>query len=257
MNLSNTLRRAASSIAPLSIRAFRDRRIQRSSSIFDSSNTNGGAAHELLRKTFLPGARFASSSSKPSLDQDLIRVIDSEIQCAEEEEEENRNSVEEIPDGFPFEIVDNRGERTVSLRREYEGEVIDVEVHMPDYVDDNEEGNDENENAEDGGESSMAMVATICKRDGTCLELGCTAYADDISIDSLIVKNADTSEDVDAYEGPEFSALDEQLQKALHKYLEIRGIEPSTTNFLHEYMIKKDGKEYLMWLKEVKKFIEK
>ncbi|KAK9123868.1 hypothetical protein Sjap_013470 [Stephania japonica] len=128
---------------------------------------------------------------------------------------------------------------------------------MPDFVDGNEEGNNGNENAEEDSESSMAMVATICKRDGTCLELGCTAYPDDISIDSLIVKNVDSSEDVDAYEGPEFSSLDEQLQKALQKYLEIRGIEPSTTNFLHEYMVKKDGKEYLTWLKDVKKFIEK
>lgn len=50
--------------------------------------------------------------------------------------------------------------------------------------------------------------------------------------------------------------LDENLQKAFHKYLEIRGIKPSTTNFLHEYMINKDSKEYLMWLKNVKAFIK-
>lgn len=54
-----------------------------------------------------------------------------------------------------------------------------------------------------------------------------------------------------------FSDLDENLQKAFHKYLEIRGIKPSTTNFLQEYMINKDSKEYLGWLKNLKKFIEK
>lgn len=53
------------------------------------------------------------------------------------------------------------------------------------------------------------------------------------------------------------SDLDENLQKAFHKYLEIRGIKPSTTNFLHEYMINKDSREYLNWLNKLKKFIEK
>ncbi|KAK9104554.1 hypothetical protein Scep_021398 [Stephania cephalantha] len=63
--------------------------------------------------------------------------------------------------------------------KKYEREVIDVEVHMLDYVDNNEEENDnENGNAEEG---------------------------DDISIDSLIVKIADTSENADAYEGLKFS----------------------------------------------------
>lgn len=52
------------------------------------------------------------------------------------------------------------------------------------------------------------------------------------------------------------SDLDENLQKAFHKYLEIRGIKPSTTNFLHEYMIEKDNKEYVRWLKDVKDFVQ-
>ncbi|KAK3030296.1 hypothetical protein RJ639_038389 [Escallonia herrerae] len=33
--------------------------------------------------------------------------------------------------------------------------------------------------------------------------------------------------------------------KAFRKYLEIRGIKPSASNFLHEYMIKKDKNEYV------------
>lgn len=38
--------------------------------------------------------------------------------------------------------------------------------------------------------------------------------------------------------------MDENLQKAMHRYLEIRGIKPSTTNYLLGYMIEKDTKEY-------------
>jgi complement component 1 Q subcomponent-binding protein len=50
--------------------------------------------------------------------------------------------------------------------------------------------------------------------------------------------------------------LDENLKKGFHKYLEIRGIKASTTNFLHEYMISKDSREYMGWLSNLKQFIE-
>lgn len=50
--------------------------------------------------------------------------------------------------------------------------------------------------------------------------------------------------------------LDENLQKSFHKFLEIRGIKPSTTNFLHEYMINKDSREYVAWLENLQKFVE-
>jgi complement component 1 Q subcomponent-binding protein len=52
------------------------------------------------------------------------------------------------------------------------------------------------------------------------------------------------------------SDLDENLQKAFHKYLEIRGIKPSAINFLHEYMINKNSREELNWLKKLKNFVE-
>ena len=36
------------------------------------------------------------------------------------------------------------------------------------------------------------------------------------------------------------SELDKNLQEAFHKYLEVRGITPTTTRLLHEYAINKD-----------------
>lgn len=51
--------------------------------------------------------------------------------------------------------------------------------------------------------------------------------------------------------------LDENLQKALHKYLEVRGIKSSLFDFLHEYMLAKDEREYLTWLKNMKEFVAK
>lgn len=46
------------------------------------------------------------------------------------------------------------------------------------------------------------------------------------------------------------------MQKELHKYLEKRGIKAGATNFLHEYMVNKEDREYTNWLKNLKKFVE-
>lgn len=50
--------------------------------------------------------------------------------------------------------------------------------------------------------------------------------------------------------------LAEDLQDALYKYLEIRGFNDNTARFLHDYMTSKDRKEYTIWLKRLKKFVE-
>jgi complement component 1 Q subcomponent-binding protein len=51
------------------------------------------------------------------------------------------------------------------------------------------------------------------------------------------------------------SDLDESLQKALNKYLELRGITPMAAKFLQEYMIYKENEEYLLWLRKLKDFV--
>lgn len=116
--------------------------------------------------------------------------------------------VEEIPGGFPFEVQDNPGEQTISLKREYNGETIKVEVHMPDLVtgdDNNEDDNDDDGDDEKGGQSNIPLVVSVSKGDGPTLEFNCTAYADEVTIDSLSVREQDASEDQIAYEGPDFS----------------------------------------------------
>lgn len=76
---------------------------------------------------------------------------------------------------------------------------------MPDLVtgedNDDDDGDDENEKA---NQSSIPLVVSVVKGDGPCLEFGCTAFPDEISIDSLTVKSPDTAEDQIAYEGPDF-----------------------------------------------------
>ncbi|KAE8673760.1 protein NEDD1-like [Hibiscus syriacus] len=255
MAFASILRKSANSLAPLAIRITR---VQRNyhSCIF-TALSQGLQSQQLAVNRFFPNTfRFSSAaaSRKPSSDESLIRVLESEIQCAEEED--GAGQVEGPPSGFPFEIEDTPGIQTVTLMREYDGELIKVDVHMIDHGNEEEEGEDnEGDDYEKENNISIPLVVTVSKKDGTSLEFNCTASPDQIAIDSLGFRGPNPEDEL-AYEGPDFHDLDENLRKGFHKYLEIRGIKPSTTNFLHEYMMNKDNREYVNWLKNLKKFVE-
>ncbi|XP_015897155.2 uncharacterized protein At2g39795, mitochondrial [Ziziphus jujuba] len=252
MAFHSILHRASSSVLPLAIRSVRSSRTFHGAvSTLLTIDNKGSLCRDLTRRSWVPFQRFSTdvAANKRSADENLIRVLESEIPLVDD-------SVQEIPDGFPFEIQDNTGERTIFLTREFDDEIIKVEVDMPN-ISAEDEGDEDAENDEDvSDQSSIPLVVSVSKGSGLHLEFGVTAYPDEITIDSLSIKQPEGSEEQLAYEGPEFSDLDENLQKAFLKYLEVRGINPSTTNFLHEYMIKKDNKEYLEWLKNLKNFIE-
>ncbi|OEL19189.1 Uncharacterized protein BAE44_0019794 [Dichanthelium oligosanthes] len=267
MALFAAARRAAASSVPLLLRA----------SASASSGAHRGAA--LLRPLTAAAARpqprampFSSApATRPSSDAELLSVIDSEIKYAEDCDDHDR--VEEIPENFPFKISDEKGTNAVTLKRTYHGEQIEVVAHMPNLVtgdepdhdrdnEDKDGDNDGDDSNEDEGEkppqSSIPLTVTITKGDGPVLEFTCTAYPDEVLIDSLSVTQpfGDDEKDLIAYEGPDFNDLDENLQRAFHKYLELRGISPLTTNFLHEYMINKDSREYLLWLRKLKDYFK-
>ncbi|TYJ37475.1 hypothetical protein E1A91_A05G378400v1 [Gossypium mustelinum] len=255
MAFTSILRKTANSLAPLAIRLTR---VQRSyhSCIFTALNHGLQSQHPTVNRFYPNTLHFSTAvdSQKSASDESLLRVIESEIQCAEESDEYDQ--AEGTPSEFPFKIEDTPGLQTITLTREYDGELIKVNVHMPDLVTgEGEADDDDDDDTEKPSKSNVPLVVNVSKKGSPSLEFNCTAYPDEITIDSLSVRNPN-SEDELAYEGPDFYDLDENLQKAFHKYLEIRGIKPSTTNYLHEYMINKDGREYILWLKNLKKFIE-
>ncbi|XP_044974672.1 uncharacterized protein At2g39795, mitochondrial-like [Hordeum vulgare subsp. vulgare] len=257
MALFAAARRAASSSLPL-LRASASR----------GAATRGQA---LLRPLAAAAARpmpFSSATAlKPSSDDELLRVVKAEIKFAEDCDDHDR--VEEVPDSFPFKITDKKGFNDITLTRTYQGEKIEVLVSMPNLVtgdepehdqdEDDKEKDDDQDDSEKPPKSTLPLTVTITKSSsGPSLEFTCTAYPDEILIDTLSVKqpSANLEEEDIAYEGPDFNDLDENLQRAFHKYLELRGITPMTTNFLHEYMINKDSREYLFWLNKLKDFVK-
>ncbi|CAN0837636.1 Uncharacterized protein At2g39795, mitochondrial [Linum grandiflorum] len=250
MALRSVLRKSASSFSPIVGRAVCQVQTRRSlcSAIFQRGNST---ASSYLRDY----STAADTKTLPS-GGSILRVVEDEIKAAEETDDHNR--ADDVPADFPFKMEDNPGQQTLTLTREYDGEHVKVEVHMPDLVtgeEDDVRNDDDDDDTERPTQSSLPLVVTVTKKSGISLEFSCVAYADEIAIDSLSVKKPEHTEEM-AYDGPNFHDLDENLKNAFHKYLEIRGIKPSTTNFLHEYMINKDSREYLGWLKELKKFVE-
>ncbi|CAA7028996.1 unnamed protein product [Microthlaspi erraticum] len=199
---------------------------------------------------------YSTAIDRMSSEQSLLRVIESEIKSARETGDRDLDE-ETAPGSFPFKIEDNPGRQSVTLTRDYKGEHIKVVVSMPslDADEDEVDEDDDDDGASNG--SSIPLVVTVTKKSGVSLEFSCMAFPDEIAIDALSVSQpGNTLEDQLANEGPDFEDLDENLKKTFYKYLEIRGVKASTTNFLHEYMMRKEKREYLLWLKNVKKFME-
>ncbi|XP_026455127.1 uncharacterized protein At2g39795, mitochondrial-like [Papaver somniferum] len=270
--LSRMMNKAASSVIPL---ATRTPCRNYTSAIFTTPLKTSTAIKtvtdnsNLFRTTSIPTHRqfSALAKKKPDFDDTLLRVIDSEIVDAEEEagDFEVTLIVGEAPSEFPFKIVDNDGAETITLTRNYQGEEIKVTVFKHDLSGDYEEGDEEDQDdqeanqggeevEEEAGSQPVDMVVTVTKKTGPTLEFDVMVEEDEITINNLAVKNPNVSDEDIAYEGPEFS-LDAELQEAFHTYLEVRGIKPSIANFLHDYMVKKEHKEYTAWLKNLKNFI--
>ncbi|XP_026417312.1 uncharacterized protein At2g39795, mitochondrial-like [Papaver somniferum] len=267
--LSRMMNKAASSVIPL---ATRTPCRNYTSAIFTTPLKTSTAIKtvtgnsNLFRTTSIPTHRqfSALAKKKPDFDDTLLRVIDSEIVDAEEEAGDFE--VGEAPSEFPFKIVDNDGAETITLTRNYQGEEIKVTVFKHDLSGDYEEGDEEDQDdqeanqggeevEEEAGSHPVNMVVTVTKKIGPTLEFDVMVEADEITINNLAVKNPNVSDEDIAYEGPKFSSLDAELQEAFHTYLEVRWIKPSIANFLHDYMVKKEHKEYTAWLKNLKNFI--
>ncbi|CAN6178245.1 unnamed protein product [Urochloa humidicola] len=207
------------------------------------------------------GRRFLASqspasSSKADADQNLRRVIESEIECVVQSEESLADKHIDLPDDFPFEVIDNPGDQSITLKREFAGETIKAAVYTNfDTEEDLDDDDDGSDNDEESFKPAIQLVVTAEKSEGPILEFECNFNDDEMTIESMRLLNRDDLDAEYVYEGPPFSDLDESLQKALHRYLETRGIKHSLHDWLYEYMMRKDEKEYVVWLKNMKEFI--
>ncbi|XP_010427342.1 PREDICTED: uncharacterized protein At2g39795, mitochondrial-like [Camelina sativa] len=261
MGFALCIRRSASTLASVCGRVARAQAVSVSVIVNRSSLIHKSS---LFRPFVSPGFPYSTATERLKSDQTLLQVIDSEINDsfkADDDDVEEYDESKDVSSGFPFIIEDNPGHRTVTLTREYNEEKMKVEVSMPGLaMDENEDDLDDNEDGghEKANETSIPLVVTVTKKSGLSLEFSCTAFPDEVVIDGLSVKRPEdsSSEEQLAYDGPDFQELDENMRKSFHKFLETRGINASTTDFLYEFMMDKDSREYKLWLKKLKNFVQ-
>ncbi|KAL6604856.1 hypothetical protein ACP70R_042800 [Stipagrostis hirtigluma subsp. patula] len=257
------LRRAAASSSSSSspLRALTRRSLHASAPVplarrLPSSAPAAVSSPGIAARRFL-ASQSPASSSKASADENLRRVIDSEIECVVQSEESTADKHIDLPDDFPFEVIDNPGDQCITLKREFAGETIKAAVYT--NFDTEEDLNEDDDGNSDTDKESfrpaIQMVVTIQKPEGSILEFDCNFNDDELAIENMRMLNRDNPDADNVYEGPPFSILDESLQKAMHRYLEVRGIKHSLHDWLYEYMMSKDEKEYVVWLKNMKEFI--
>ncbi|CAF1699208.1 unnamed protein product [Brassica oleracea var. botrytis] len=189
-------------------------------------------------------SRLISFSSTWALtpSSNLLSLLESEIESSVINEDAPDN--DELPEWFPFQMIDRPTERVLHLTRKFGDETILVLIDRPKVPQDDEEL-----------VFGIPMGVYVSKDDdGLRLKFGVKAFADEIVIDSVAVQQRRESKW--SYQGPDIDDLDENLQKAFNKFLEIRGINPTITDFLADYLANKDKREHLRWLKDVKSFVD-
>lgn len=189
--------------------------------------------------------RNLSATPSKSLNCRLLKILDSEIKYA-------NNDLNELPNfrkDFLFKIEDKKGKNSIGLKRSYQNESINVVVSMPKV---------KIGTSEEGRECSIGLRVNIGKTERLVLELCCTAFPDEIEIDNAtLVSFRDERDEVGGLCRHSFKYKDKNLQQALREFLDQRGISPVTINLFYEYMISKDNREYLFWLQNIRKFVEK
>ncbi|KAG5403872.1 hypothetical protein IGI04_009991 [Brassica rapa subsp. trilocularis] len=206
--------------------------------------TLGGGSHQFSRASSLISFSRGSMLSAITADENLVSVLESEINCSVVKEVPGED---ELPEGFPFRIGDITGDRVLHLIREFEDETIFVRIG-----DDEEKEEPNDHHAE--GLIGIPMVISVTKQDdGPCLDFIAKAYVGEIVIEAVYVEE-EPRKHTCPYQGPDFDDLDDNLQKAFHRFLEVRGIKPTFTEFVVDYMADKEGRERVQWLKDVKSF---
>lgn len=128
------------------------------------------------------------------------------------------------------------------------------------------EPEDEEENAtpsEDDNEDGAAMEyginfdVTLTKPSGEKICVTCVASRKLIVNSVRHLAAGKEISDSEAYGGPVFEQLNEELQDAFYTYLEERGIDDDLCFFILSYSRVKEQVEYAKWLNSVLAFVEK
>ncbi|KAL2015811.1 hypothetical protein VTK56DRAFT_4727 [Thermocarpiscus australiensis] len=130
-----------------------------------------------------------------------------------------------------------------------------------------QEASEEDLEAGDEGASIPCRLNIVIEKPGKgALNVEALAQDGAIVVENLFyfkdakLAHSDSAEAVhaaqDAYPGPPFGSLDEDLQILMERYLEERGITQALAMFVPDYMDVKEQREYVAWLNNIKAFVD-
>uniref|UniRef100_A0A0E0L3B6 NADP-dependent oxidoreductase domain-containing protein n=1 Tax=Oryza punctata TaxID=4537 RepID=A0A0E0L3B6_ORYPU len=236
--------------------------IQMGQSVLPKSDNEDRDEHFVMdRFVIYPTTALSSSISSKLIVQP--KLPDSAF--GRENQEKGKTS-KELGEGFPFEIQDKDGTNMMTLKRSDHKEQIEVEVFLPNAVNEAEENGEPEDQCEDGkyrnhtgngvpAQYWIPLIVKVRKEAASYLKISCSSYPNELIIESLSFEPNDESGDSASLEA-KLSNLPEEFQKAVYSYLKSRGILTDITDFLHAYMINKECHEYLSWLRKVKGLIK-
>ncbi|CAN7020937.1 hypothetical protein IGI04_022312 [Brassica rapa subsp. trilocularis] len=197
---------------------------------------------------FLSSGSYVSEMRKSAFEGNILRLIRSEIQS-----ELDHSPPLKPEDRFgPFTVDERPGEQWVSLRRKF-GDTEDIKIEATMF-----DGSVPSSKSTSGDPEDIQLHITFVVnifKDGQTLEIMCSAWPDTIQISKFFVRKS-SKNSPNAYVGPEFEEMEDELQDSVYQFLEERGISDDLAVFLHQYMKNKDKAEYIRWMETVKSYVE-
>ncbi|KAL2163417.1 hypothetical protein VTH06DRAFT_5474 [Thermothelomyces fergusii] len=227
------------------------------------------------------------------VDEEVSAKLASEIEFEDSVELPVPTTIKDFLENSPFKVQDVPGKENVVLTRTFGDEKITVTFSIADFhdydpdmmedsaldeeLDDIESGSNRQDRGgsanleEESEEESRVSIPShlnivIEKPNKGALAVEAVAQDGAIMVENMyyytnpkLAHNADPEavhELQDTYAGPPFGNLDEDLQILMERYLEERGITESLAVFVPEYIDYKEQREYVAWLKNVKKFVD-
>ncbi|XP_010476686.1 PREDICTED: uncharacterized protein At2g39795, mitochondrial-like [Camelina sativa] len=212
------------------------------------SNQNGTIGLLMSRK-FLSSGSYVSEMRKSAFEGNILRLIRSEIQS----ELDHSPPLQPEERFGPFTVDERPGEQWISLRRKF-GDKEDIKIEATMFDGSVPSSKSSSSDPEDV-QLHITFIVNISKGDGQTFEIMCSAWPDTIQISKFFVRKS-SKNSPNAYVGPEFQEMEEELQDSVYRFLEDRGIGDELAEFLHQYMKNKDKAEYIRWMETVKSYVE-
>lgn len=152
-------------------------------------------------------------------------------------------------------MVSEEGSLDMKLLRQTNKYNVEISFQITNPITDNWNGN----NGDLEGEVTDFLVKVSHKHDPkSALTFYCSTYHGNPPNRFVIgnVRNTDGEEVKDAYPGPAFEDLHEDIQLGLDVWLSKEcGITPDLCDFIDAEAVRKEQQEYTLWLENVKKML--